>query len=189
LGHSTQPSHCTAERHSFRTRHHLCVCSVQGRPGVSLCHAAATNHAATWKYEQVDARPVLGLIWESGIHGWFLREPSIMSSAITRLYLPITRLNCKLHDILSNYATLFVGLIWFLQLESCNSGSANPHGCVGRSGLHDIYPADDSADLMINESPVSVETGRSVSQIEASARIRRITNESGDFGINLGFGK
>jgi hypothetical protein len=28
--------------------------------------------------------------------------------------------------------------LWFLQLESCNCGSANPHGCVGHSELHDI---------------------------------------------------
>jgi len=49
-----------------------------------------------------------------------------------RTYLPITRHIYRLHD--SNCRNQK----WFLQLESCNSGSANPHGYVGHSGLHDI---------------------------------------------------
>ena len=79
--------------------------------------------------------------------------------------------------------------MWFLQLESCNSASANQHGCVGPSGLHDICPADDLAELMAGGWLVSRENGRSVSQIEASARIRQIGDESGNLEINPDFGK
>jgi hypothetical protein len=78
---------------------------------------------------------------------------------------------------------------WFLQLESCNSVSANPHGCVGLSGLHDIHPADVPAGLMTGRKLVSRENGRNVSQIVASPRIRQIAKESGNLEINTAFGK
>lgn len=97
----------------------------------------------------------------------------------------------------TNYTTLFTDSRtlfvapnnWFLQLESCNSRSANPHRCVGRSGLHDIHPADDPCKLMTGGEPVVARNGRNVSQIVASSRIRQIAKESGDSGINPGFRK
>jgi proteasome assembly chaperone (PAC2) family protein len=67
--------------------------------------------------------------------------------------------------------------------------SANPHGYVGHSGLHDIYPADDRAELMTGGELVSRENGRSVSQIVASSRIRQIAKESGNLEIYLVSGK
>jgi len=102
----------------------------------------------------------------------------------------ISRLNVKSHDILSDLTTLIVATkSWFLQLESCNSGSANPHGCVGRSGLHDICPTDDLAEVMTGRKLVSRENGRSVNQTVASSRIRRIGEEPGNLEINPDFGK
>src|SRR5659263_654368 len=80
-----------------------------------------------------------------------------------RTNLPITGHYCKLQD--SNCRNQW----WFLQLELCNSRSANPHRCVGHSGLHDICPADDSAELMTSGWLVSRENGRNVSQITASS--------------------
>ena len=111
-----------------------------------------------------------------------LTSPAL-ASPITRLYLPITGLIYRFHD--SNCRNQ----LWFLQLESCNSVSANLHGCVGHSGLHDIYAADDSVKLMIGGEPFSVETGRSVNQTVASSRIRRIGEECGDLEISPGFRK
>jgi len=88
--------------------------------------------------------------------------------------------------VLFSWTILF---LWFLQLESCNSGSANLHGCVGHSGLNDIHPADDSGEFMTGGWLVSRENGRNVSQIAVSPRIRRIGEESGNLEMNTVFGK
>jgi hypothetical protein len=67
--------------------------------------------------------------------------------------------------------------------------SANPHGYVGRSGLHDICPADDLVESMTNGELFSARNGGSVSQMVASARIRKIGEEPGNLEISTGFGK
>ena len=55
--------------------------------------------------------------------------------------------------------------------------------------FHDIRHADDPGELMTVGELVSRETGRSVSKIEASSRIRRIGEEPGNLEINPDFGK
>src|SRR5659263_128406 len=91
---------------------------------------------------------------------------------------------------MSNGPTLIVApIVWFLQLESCKSGSANLHCCVGHSGLHDIHPVDVPDELMTNREPVLARNGRSVSQIVTSPRIREIGKEPGNLEISPGFGK
>jgi hypothetical protein len=102
----------------------------------------------------------------------------------------MSRLNVKCPDLMSNVPTLIVApKPWFLQLESCNSWSANPHGCIGHSGLHDICRANDSVGLMTDRKPVSRENGKNVSQTEVSSRIRQIAKESGNLEIDPGFRK
>ena len=111
---------------------------------------------------------------------WFSVSLQLASPALAS---PIPRLIYRFHD--SNCRNHY----WFLQLELCTSVSANPHCCVGLPGLHDIHAADDPVRLMTDRKPVSRENGRSVSQIEASARIRRIGEESRNSEINTGFRK
>ena len=116
-----------------------------------------------------------------------LIQPTVKGNTSTFLYLP--EVFCVYQYFLGNTSTILSQSTkaWFLQLESCNPWSANPHGCVGSSGLHDICHADDLAGLMTSGEPVLARNGRSVSQITASSRIRRIGEEPGNSEISTGF--
>lgn len=106
--------------------------------------------------------------------------------------VPVLFVSTRGFSIYQYYLDLVSVQMWFLQLELCNSVSANPHGCVSRSGLHDItagQSADDSAGLMTNGEPFSARNGRSVNQTVASSRIREIGEECGDLEMNTGFGE
>ena len=70
-------------------------------------------------------------------------------------------------------------------MESCNSGSANSHDCIGYSGLHDIEAADDRDErLMTDGDRFGSGTADKVSQIAASSQIRQVGRESGNLEMN-----
>ena len=75
--------------------------------------------------------------WRNVLRSWQTPSQSIAEASehlTSRARVsPIPRLIYRFHDSICR-----AHHTWFLQLESCNSGSANPHGCVVHSGLHDI---------------------------------------------------